>query len=271
MNRKILCCGLIALLFLSGCGAGKKDTVLWEEKENFEQTFVTCMTEYRELYLKTHSEIANADVEKAKLEEASLAETEPHFIYHLEDITVKAEKVPFVADSVSDTAEYQFYYGDNLLFTKQLYRIYDETLAEEPKFYYLDVTGDGEKDILAIVPWMAAGSNPPADMVVVYDVARDKEITVFDDCVDLTERQEGQLENICSQDAVFSILFPQYQYIFRAGQSAYVEEEGTLYCDFAIWRENGITDNIGEIFAALTYNAEKDCFDFDPERIAFYY
>lgn len=270
MRRNILICAVLSIVFfLTGCGGTKKDSVLWDEKDIFEQTLVTCMTEYRDLYWRTHSEVANADVKRAEVEEASLAETEPYFIYRIEDIGVYVKKVSVETEPVNGTTEYQFFYGDKLLFIKQLYEIYDESWVEEPKFYYLDMTGDGEKDILAIVPWMFTGTNPLADMVLVYDVARDKEIPVFDGCLDLTKRQEAQLQKILKNNKAFSVLFPQYQYIFRAGHSAYVDEEGTLYCDFAIWRENGITDNIGEIFAAFTYNAEEDCFEFDPERIAF--
>lgn len=267
MKKKLICAVLTISFFFTGCAGTNNDSVLWDEQDDFEQALVTCMTEHHDLYYKTHYEVANADVERAEIDEASLAETEPYFIYRIEDIAVYVEKE--MSEVRTGPKEYQFFYGDKLLFTKQLYEIYDESWVAEPKFYYIDMTGDGEKDILAIVPWMSTGTNPDAEMVVVYDVAGNREIPVFDDCLDLTERQEAQLQKILNNNTAFSVLFPQYQYIFRAGYSAYVDESGTLYCDFAIWRENGITDHIGNIFAAFTYNAEKDRFDFDPERIAF--
>lgn len=270
MKGKFLCAILVGIFFLAACGGAEKDPVLWEEEQDFEQTLVTCMTEHRDLYWETYRDLSNASVSRAAVDEASVAETEPYFIYRIEDIAVQVEKMSAESDSGQDgRTEYRFYRGDELLFTKRLYAIYDENRVEEPKFYYIDVTGDGEKDILAIVPFMISGTGPLADMVMVYDVKRNTEIVVFDDCVDLTGEQSAQLQGILKKKKAFSILFPQYQYIFRAGYSAYVDEEGTLYCDFAIWRENGITDCIGNILTALVYNEERECFEFDPERIAF--
>ena len=93
---------------------------------------------------------------------------------------VKGEKVSAESDSGQDgRTEYRFYRGGELLFTKRLYAMYDKNWVEEPKFYYIDVTGDGEKDILAIVPVMMTGTGPlDDDMVMVYDVKGNAEIPV---------------------------------------------------------------------------------------------
>lgn len=270
MSKKCLCAGALMLLLLTACGGTKQSTALWEKQDSFEQTLTACMTEYRDLYRETHWKIANAAVEKADFDNASLEAAEPYYIYRIEDIVIRVKKTdPDTPVQQDGRTEYQFYCGAELLFTKQLYEIWDETWVEEPKFYYLDMTGDGEKDILAIVPWMSTGTNPLAEMVLVYDVKENREVPLFEDCLELTAAQEKQLAQILGEKEAFSLLFPQYQYIFRDGYSAYVDEEGVLYCDLAIYRVNGIDDLIGEIFAAFRYDAEEGCFVFDGDKIAF--
>lgn len=273
MKKRYVILTLLIAVLLAGCEKNESEgsSSLWEEEQNFEQALVTCMTEHRDLYRETYQNLANANVSRAALDEASVAETEPYFTYRIEDIEVQVEKVSAESDSGQDgRTEYRFYRGGELLFTKRLYAMYDKNWVEEPKFYYIDVTGDGEKDILAIVPVMMTGTGPlDGDMVMVYDVKGNAEIPVFDDCVDLTAEQSAQLEGILKKKEAFSILFPQYQYILRSSYSAYADEEGTLYCEFSIWREDGITDPIGNILTALVYNGEKNRFEFDPERIAF--
>lgn len=270
MSKKCLCAGALLLLLLTACGDAEQKPALWEKKDTFEQTLVTCMTEYWDLYRETHWKIANAAVEKADFDNASLEAAEPYYIYRIEDIVIRVKKVDADPTVWQDgRTEYQFYRGEEMLFTKQLYEIADESWVEEPKFYYLDMTGDGEKDILAIVPWMSTGTNPLAEMVLVYDVKENKEIPLFEDCLELTATQEEQLAKILDGNEAFSLLFPQYQYIFRVGYSAYVDEQGVLYFDFAIWRENGIDDCIGEIFAAFRYDIQEEKFVFDTDKIAF--
>ena len=102
MKGKFLCAMLVGACFLAACGGAKKESGLWEEEQNFEQALVTCMTEHRNLYRETYQTLANANVSRAAVDEASVAETEPYFTYRIEDIEVQVEKVSAESDSGQD-------------------------------------------------------------------------------------------------------------------------------------------------------------------------
>lgn len=124
---------------------------------------------------------------------------------------------------------------------------------------YVDITMDGVKDVVIVVPPVRGTVTGPC-LSYAYDVKEGKAIDLFQEDGSLTDEQLEIIKGLLDDE--FYEIFPEFtdiSYLKQYG-TLYVDEFGQLYYFSAISNEN-IRDTIGEILIFLNWDKEKKGFD----------
>lgn len=120
---------------------------------------------------------------------------------------------------------------------------------------YVDITMDGVKDVVIVVPPVRGTMTGPS-LAYAYDVKEGKAIDLFQEDGSLTDEQLAAVKGFLDDE--FYEIFPEFKdisYMKQFGE-LYVDEYGQLYYSSAISGSRP-QDTIGEILIFLNWDKEK--------------
>jgi hypothetical protein len=123
---------------------------------------------------------------------------------------------------------------------------------------YVDITMDGVKDVVIVVPPIRGTMTGPS-LAYVYDVKEGKAIDLFQEDGSLTDEQLETVKEFLDDE--FYEIFPEFNdisYIKQFGE-LYVDEFGQMYYSSAISGKEP-QDTIGQILIFLNWDKEKGSF-----------
>ena len=187
--------------------------------------------------------IASSEKVKAKIiEEVS----EDCNIYGIEDIKVRVEDIG--GDEL--LAEYTIYKDGVEVCRIQLEE--GVLLRAGVDIFYADITKDGERDII-IQPGEVGTF--AAKWAFGYDLKNNTQIDIYKERWELMEANKVQLNEFL--DDSFYNIFPNCEWIVPF--NIYVDEDGNLYYDMTVGRENANT--LGSLIAKAVYNTTTESLD----------
>lgn len=222
---------LLIVSFITGCGQKPAETV-WVYDTNQYQV-------YRRLSVLCANAIPDGQITEI---------SENELTYRGEQISLsiktEGEETVFTAHT-EDGQLHKFTFNE---------RPAGEILNTGIKAAYVDVTGDGNKDIIVMFSPIRGTFTGPGGAYL-YDVAEDKELKLLDNNLYLSEEMLEDIEMLLNED--FYDSFPEFGDVkgLNAGGMLYADDFGNLYYETCV-TDKTAQKELGAMMLFLTYEKE---------------